>query len=222
MITLVNIIGGIYVGLVEKGLALADTLRQFTILTIGDGLVSQLPAFIVSIAAAMIVTRSAAKKNLGDELIGQLTSQPVALALTAGFLLTLSLTPLPKTPLFLLAASTAGLAFLLNKRGQAVLAQAAAKAKPAGSPRVEKHLAPDPMELEVGYGLIRLVDRKQGGDLLDRVTNMRRQVAEELGIIVPPIRIRDNVDLQPNQFRAKLRGFEVGRSLPSSNGLGYM
>jgi flagellar biosynthesis protein FlhA len=212
VITLVNIVGGIYVGLVEQDLALADTLRRFTILTIGDGLVSQIPAFIVSIAAAMIVTRSASKQNLGDELLGQLTSQPVALALTAGFLLTLALTPLPKPPLVLLAASTAGVAYILSKRGQAVLAEAAAaKARPTEAPRIEKHLAPDPMELEVGYGLIQLVDRKQGGDLLGRVTNMRRQVAEELGIIVPPIRIRDNVDLPPNHFSVKLRGFEVGQ-----------
>jgi len=211
IITFVNILGGIYVGLVQLGLPVAETLRRFTILTIGDGLVSQLPAFIVSVAAAMIVTRSAAKKNLGEELLGQLTSQPIALAMTAGFLLVLGLTPLPKPPLFLLAVSSVAIALLLSKREQVALAQiAAAKARPAAPEKVEKHLSPDPMELNVGYGLIRLVDRKQGGDLLDRITNLRRQVAQEMGIVVPPIRIRDDIQLQPNQFQVKLRGLQIG------------
>jgi len=211
IITFVNILGGIYVGLVQLGLPIGETFRRFTILTIGDGLVSQLPAFIVSISAAMIVTRSAAKKNLGEELLGQLTSQPIALALTAAFLAVLAMTPLPKPPLVLLAISTLATAYLLSKRDQAVLAQeTAAKSKPAAAERVEKHLSPDPMELNVGYGLIRLVDRKQGGDLLDRITNMRRQVAQELGIVVPPIRIRDDIQLQPNMFQVKLKGLQIG------------
>jgi len=211
IITFVNILGGIYVGVVQLGLPIGETLRRFTILTIGDGLVSQIPAFIVSVSAAMIVTRSAAKKNLGEELLGQLTSQPTALALTAGFLAVLALTPLPKPPLVLLTVSMLAAAYLLTKRDQAVLAQAAAaKIKPAAAERVEKHLAPDPMELNVGYGLIRLVDRKQGGDLLDRITNMRRQVAQELGIVVPPIRIRDDIQLQSNEFQVKLKGLQIG------------
>jgi flagellar biosynthesis protein FlhA len=213
IITLINILGGIYVGLVELGLPLSETLRRFTILTIGDGLVSQIPAFIVSVAAAMIVTRSAEKKSLGEELVGQLTSQPIALVLTAAFLLVLGLTPLPKPPLVLLFVSCLTMAHLLTKHQRAMVAQAAAaKARPAASERVETHLSPDPMELDVGYGLIRLVDRKQGGDLLDRVTNLRRQVAQELGIVVPPIRIRDDIQLQPNQFRVKLKGLAIGEA----------
>lgn len=210
IITIVNILGGIYVGLVEMNLPLRETLRRFTVLTIGDGLVSQIPAFIVSVAAAMIVTRSAAKKNLGDELLGQLVSQPIALSMTAGFLLLLAFTPLPKPPIILMAASAIGLALTLSKRNQLALAAATTKGKVVQPERVEKHLAPDPMELEVGYGLIRLVDRKQGGDLLDRITNLRRHMAQELGIVVPPIRIRDEIRLQPNQFKVKLRGLEIG------------
>ena len=211
VITLINIVGGIYVGLIEKGLPLGETLRTFTILTIGDGLVSQIPAFIVSVAAAMIVTRSAGKKSLGDELLGQLTGQPVALALAAAFLVVLALTPLPKPPLALLAGSCAVMAYLLTKRNEAAVAQAAAAgAKRAAPDRIESHLAPEPMELNVGYGLICLVDRKQGGDLLDRITNMRRQVAQELGIVVPPIRIRDDIHLQANQFCVKLKGMQIG------------
>ncbi|MBU0718690.1 MAG: flagellar biosynthesis protein FlhA, partial [Planctomycetes bacterium] len=212
VITFVNIVGGIYVGLVQLDLGFADTLRRFTILTIGDGLVSQIPAFIVSISAAMIVTRSAAKKNLGEELAAQVLSQPIALAVTGGFLGVLAFTPLPKPPLVMLAGSTLAMGYLLNRRDRVAVAQAAAaKARPSGPERVEKHLAPDPMELDVGYGLIRLVDRKQGGDLLDRIANLRRQVAQELGIVVPPIRIRDNIQLQPNQFRVKIKGLEYGQ-----------
>ena len=210
VITFINILGGIYVGLVELGLPLGETLRRFTILTIGDGLVSQIPAFIVSIAAALIVTRSAEKKNLGEELLRQLTAKPLALTLTAAFLCVLSLTPLPKAPLALLMLSCLSLAYLLTRRDKVVAAQvAAAKARPSGPEPIEKHLTPAPMELNVGYGLIRLVDRKQGGDLLDRITNMRRQVAQELGIVVPPIRIRDDMQLQPNQFRVKLKGLAI-------------
>ena len=211
VITFINILGGIYVGLVELGLPLGETLRRFTILTIGDGLVSQIPAFIVSIAAALIVTRSAEKKNLGEELLRQLTAKPLALILTAAFLCVLSLTPLPKAPLALLMLSCLALAYLLTRRDKVLAAQvAAAKARPAGPEPIEKHLTPDPMELNVGYGLIRLVDRKQGGDLLDRITNMRRQVAQEFGIVIPPIRIRDDMQLQPNQFRVKLKGLAIG------------
>lgn len=212
IITFINILGGIYVGLVEQDLALVETLRKFTILAIGDGLVSQIPAFMVSIAAAMIVTRSAEKKSLGDELLGQLTSQPVALAMTAAFLTVLALTPLPKLPLFFLAASTGIMAFVLTRKEKVALAHAeAARKKPASTmERVESHLSPDPMELKVGYGLIKLVDRKQGGDLLDRITNLRKQIAQELGIVVPPIRIRDDIQLQPNQYHVMLRGFEIG------------
>ncbi len=212
VITIINILGGVYVGLVEQDMTISDTLRVYTILTIGDGLVSQIPAFIVSISAAMIVTRSAGKKALGDELLGQLASQPVALALTACFLGVLALTPLPKPPLILLAVSSAIMAYVLTRQQKVALAEeVAAKGKRAAPERVEKHLTPDPMELTVGHGLIRMIDRKQGGDLLDRITNMRRQVAQELGIIVPPIRIRDDIRLGPNQFRIKLKGFEIGQ-----------
>ncbi len=211
IITLINILGGIYVGLVEQNLGLSDTLRRYTILTIGDGLVSQIPAFVVSVAAAMLVTRSAERRSLGDELLKQVVGQPIALIITAAFLAVLALTPLPKTPLFLLMISCYAAAHLLTQHTRALAVQTAtAQARPSASERIEKHLSPDPMELNVGYGLIGLVDRKQGGDLLDRITNMRRQMAQELGIVVPPIRIRDDIKLQPNQFRVNLKGVSIG------------
>ena len=215
IITVVNILGGIYVGMIELDppLSLAATLQTFTRLTIGDGLVSQIPAFIISIGAAMIVTASSSKDNLGEEMLRQVTSQPLAMATAGGFLVLLAVTPLPKVPLFLLAGSC-GLLFYLIQRSRAalVLAETArAKAKPQATERVENYLRVDPMELEVGYGLIKLVDRKQGGDLLDRVTNMRRQIAQDLGIVVPPIRIRDNLQLQPNEYCVKLKGLGITR-----------
>ncbi len=217
IITLINIVGGVLIGWLEHDMELADTLRTYTVLTIGDGLVSQIPAFIVSIAAAMIVTRSASKKNLGREILGQISDQPTALVMAGGFLLLLAVTPLPKAPLFLLAASCGGLAMLVARaRKQAALAAAApTKTKPQ-SEKVEDHLAPDPMGLDVGYGLIRLIDRKQGGDLLDRISNLRRQMAQELGIIIPPIRIRDDIKLPPNTYRVTLKGLELatGEVLP--------
>ncbi|GMU36582.1 MAG: flagellar biosynthesis protein FlhA [Phycisphaerae bacterium] len=211
VITLINIVGGVLIGWIEFDMTLADTLRTFTVLTIGDGLVSQIPAFIVSIAAAMIVTRSASKRNLGQEVLTQLTDQPTALMMTAGFLLLLAATPLPKAPLLMLAASCAGAAYLMVRvRRQAALAAAAVVPKgKAQSERVEDQLAPDPMGLDVGYGLIRLVDRKQGGDLLDRISNLRKQMAQELGILVPPIRIRDDMKLGPHAYRVSLKGLKI-------------
>ena len=213
VITLVNILGGIYVGMVEKDLGLLQCLEVFTKLTIGDGLASQIPAFLVSIAAGMIITRSTGKQNLGEELMGQLSSRPTAMLLAAGFLVVLMFTPLPKVPLGLLAAGVGGIGYFIQRRDR--VAATAVKQKSASIPKepekIEECLKIDTLELEVGYGLIRLVDRKQGGDLLDRISNIRRQIALDLGIIVPPIRIRDNVQLEPNHYSVKLRGAPIGQ-----------
>ncbi len=214
IIIIVNILGGLYVGIVQNKWQIMQCLELFTKLTIGDGLVTQVPAFIISIAAGLIVTRSTSKSNLGEELLTQLTAKPVALAIAAGFLGLLAVTPLPKAPLLLLGGSCGGLAYMLSRGRKQASAQAAAKqAKPAApkSEPIETLLSVDPMELEVGYGLIRLVDKNQGGDLLDRISMIRRQIAGEMGIIVPPIRIRDNMQLEPNEYAIKLRGIEIAR-----------
>jgi flagellar biosynthesis protein FlhA len=220
IITLVNILGGLYVGMIENGWDIWRCLETFTKLTIGDGLVTQVPAFIISISAGFIITRSTSKSNLGDELINQLTAKPVALAIAAGFLGMLALTPLPKPPLIVLGGSCAALAYILSstrKKAEAAAAASAAKgAKPSAVKQeqpIESLLNVDPLELEVGYGLIRLVDKSQGGDLLDRISLIRRQIAGDMGIIVPPIRIRDNMQLEPNQYSIKLRGVEIGRDI---------
>jgi len=214
VITLVNIIGGIIIGMVMKDMPLMLCLEVFTKLTIGDGLVTQIPAFLISISAGMIISRSTAKTNMGEELISQITSRPISLVLAAGFLGVLMLTPLPKIPLILMATSVGGLGYLMIGKGKKAekAAVKAKAAKPKEPDKIESFLNVDALELEVGYGLIRLVDKKQGGDLLERITNIRRQIAMELGIIVPPIRIRDNVQLEPNQYIIKLRGASIANA----------
>lgn len=213
IITLVNVLGGVYVGMVEQGLDVWRCLEIYTKLTIGDGLVTQIPSFLVSIAAGMIITRSTARTNMGEEMIGQLTSRPIAFGLAAGFLGLLALTPLPTAPLVTMAGGCGGLAYLLSRgrRKEAEAEAVKARAEARKPERVEDQLVVDAVAVEVGYGLVKLVDRKQGGDLLDRVTSLRRQIAIELGIVVPPIRIRDNVQLEPNAYSIKLRGVEVAR-----------
>jgi flagellar biosynthesis protein FlhA len=219
IITFVNILGGMYVGMVEGKMEIWQCLSTFTKLTIGEGLVAQIPAFIISVAAGMLVTRSTAKRNVGEEMLSQMSGRPVALALTAIFLGILALTPLPKLPLLLLGSSLAAIAIIMSRSQAAQARTDAAKVQATQAAKtepVEKQLLPDPMELEVGYGLVKLVDRKQGGDLLDRITMLRRQMALDLGLIVPPIRIRDNMQIEPNRYRIKIRGMAVaqGEAMP--------
>ncbi|HTW93174.1 MAG TPA: flagellar biosynthesis protein FlhA, partial [Tepidisphaeraceae bacterium] len=215
IITFVNILGGLYVGMVEHGWGLMDCLGLFTRLTIGDGLVSQIPAFIVSLGAGLIVTRTSGKSNLGDEMLTQIFAKPRALVVAAAFLGLLLLTGLPKFPLIVLGFCCGGLAYVLNSNQQKVVRAAKKKEQEKAirkdPEKVEKLLDLDLLELEVGYGLVRLVDAAKGGDLLDRISLIRRQIAVELGIIVPPVRIRDNMQLGPNDYVVKIKGQAVGK-----------
>ncbi|HRQ72145.1 MAG TPA: flagellar biosynthesis protein FlhA [Phycisphaerales bacterium] len=213
IITAVNIIGGFAVGTVERGWPAAQSAEVFTKLTIGDGLTSQIPSFIVSIAAALIVTRSGSKQQLGDELTGQLTSQPRGLVITAAFLALLAFSPLPTIPLLVTAAGLGALAWAMTRSSRAETARehaehAAAAPEP---PPIEALLKVDVLELEVGYALVSLVDTQQGGDLLDRIHAIRRQMAAEAGFVMPPVRIRDNMQLEPTEYRIKVRGAEAAR-----------
>ena len=215
IITFVNIIGGLYVGLVEHGMTLRDSLEVYTKLTIGDGLASQIPAFIVSVAAGMLVTRSTGQTNMGEEVLSQLLAKPTALAVATGFLLVLTLTPLPKVPLATMALGCGLLAYFVRRwQTSAVVRKATEqRAKERAKPeKIETHLAVDPLELQVGIGLVRLVDRARGGDVLDRIASIRKQIALDLGLVVPPVRIRDHAELKPNQYRVLLRGQEIARS----------
>ncbi|MEM1329332.1 MAG: flagellar biosynthesis protein FlhA [Planctomycetota bacterium] len=211
IITILNILGGFAVGAIERGWPATQTADVFTRLTIGDGLSSQIPSFIISIAAALIVTRSGSEKDLGTEMTGQLTSQPRGLVITAAFLAVLAMSPLPTVPL-LAAAGALGLvawgmrrtavATKKRERDEAV-AQRPTAPEP---PPVETLLKVDLLELEVGYGLVGLIDAGQGGDLLERITATRRQLAIDLGFVMPPVRIRDNMQLSSNEYRIKIRG----------------
>jgi len=217
IITFVNVLGGLYIGMVEHGWDVWSTLRLYTQLTIGDGLVSQIPAFIVSLGAGLIVTRTSSRRDLGDEMLNQIFAKPKALIIAAGFLALMSTTGLPKLPMLILGACCAGLAVMLTRGEQKaqVAAQTAAREQAAKvePQKVEKLLDLDTMELEVGYGLVRLVDAARGGDLLDRISLIRRQIAVELGIIVPPIRIRDNMQLSANDYLIKIKGQTVARGV---------
>jgi flagellar biosynthesis protein FlhA len=203
--------------MVDKGWPFMKCLYLFTRLTIGDGRVSQIPAFIVSLGAGLIVTRTSSRANLGDEMLGQVLAKPQALIVASVFLMLMALTDLPKPPLLLFGACCAGMAYVLT-RNQNRAAAAATKEKQAAATqkepeKVEKLLDVDTMELEVGYGLVRLVDAAKGGDLLDRISMIRRQIAMDLGVIVPPIRIRDNMQLQANDYVVKIRGQSVGKGV---------
>jgi len=218
IITVVNILGGMAVGIIVRGWEVGQTAEIFTKLTIGDGLTSAIPSFIISIAAALVVTRSGAKEELGEQLAGQLISQPKGLYITSGFLVLMSFTGLPVIPMILTAGLLAVTAFGITAgpRAQKVKDQADADSKTRAKPEPptpESLLKLDTMELEVGYALVPLVDAGQGGDLLERIAAIRRQLAVELGFILPPVRIRDNLQLPSSDYRFKIKGSPVARGV---------
>ena len=216
IITAINIVGGFAIGVIDRGWDAGQTAEVFTKLTIGDGLTSQIPSLIIAIASAMIVTRSGSKDEVGNEFADQLTSQPKGLLMAALFLGLLAASPLPTIPLLVaalgLTAISVGMLRAARQVGrdeQQASQQQAASGPPEPDP-VESLLKVDTMELEVGYGLVGLVDKSSGGDLLDRITGIRRQLAVDLGLVMPPVRIRDNVELEPEQYRVKIRGNTIG------------
>ncbi len=217
IITFVNVLGGLYVGMVEQHWPLFDCMKLYTKLTIGDGLASQIPAFVVSLGAGLIVTRSSSKRNLGDEILSQVFARPRAMVIAAAFLMLMMFTGMPKIPLLVLGSCCGGLAWTLARTEQRATAAAAVKQREQAArkepEKVEKLLDLDTMELEVGYGLVKMVDASKGGDLLDRISMIRRQVAIDLGIIVPPIRIRDNMQIGANDYVVKIKGQTVARGV---------
>ncbi len=216
VITLINIAGGFAIGAFEKGWTMGESLDVFTTLTIGDGLVSQIPSFLLAIGAGLIVARTGGQETLGDEIPRQLASHPIALYLVTGFLTVLAFTPLPSLPLLASAALIFAVAWSVGygERQKRVFKQAEARAEAAKTPAderpVEDLLKVDTLEIEIGFGLVPLVDSARGGDLLNRISMIRRQLAVEIGIVVPPIRIRDNMQLDSKGYRVKLRGAVIG------------
>jgi len=219
IITLINIVGGLTIGMVEMGMTIGEAGELFTRLTIGDGLVSQVPAFLISLAAGLLVTRSTKSTNLPDQFLQQLFARPQALAITGAFLGVLVFTSLPATPLVLIGGSCLGLASILTRREKSAvrqLAQEEQQQETKTEERVEDYLVVDPMEVEIGVGLIRLAAPDRGGDLLERIQRVRQNVASEIGIIMPKVRIRDNMRLDQNQYRIKIVDVPVatGQVLP--------
>lgn len=212
VISLVNILGGFLLGYLKYGFSLAESLVIFTKLTIGDGLVSQVPALIVSLSAGLIITRVSSEADLGKDIVSQVFSVPKALAATSVFLLFLVITPLPKIQLLIASLSLASILVIMSQASKRKkIEETAKKAQVKREPeRVEGLLKIDPIELEIGYNLIPLVEPEQGGDLLERITLLRRQIAVDLGLVVPPIRIRDNLQLEPEQYSIKVRGIKEG------------
>jgi len=214
VILLVNIIGGLAIGILQHNMSPSKALCTYALLTVGDGMVSQIPALILSTAAGIIITRRSSESHLPQDFIQQILSHPKAVAIVAFLLFVFALLPgLPKLPLFSLALLAVGLYYVTsrNKKEEEHEREEVQKKESDRKESVEELLRVDPLEIEIGYGLIPLVDSSQGGDVLERITLIRRQLALELGIIVPPIRVRDNVQLEPNQYRVKLRGEEIAK-----------
>ena len=214
IIIIINIVGGFIIGMAQKGMSWDEALQVYTLLTVGDGLVTQIPALLISTATGIVVTRSASKLSLGQEMTTQLFAYPKAMGLAAVILLVLGTIGLPRLPMYSLAAFF-GILYMLfrNSTGDLVdeerleeVEEAEAIKKPEN---VVELLQVEKMEMELGYGLIPLVDAEQGGDLLERIVMIRRQCAVELGFVVPPIRIRDNMQLKPNNYVIKIKGSQI-------------
>jgi flagellar biosynthesis protein FlhA len=219
LITFINIIGGIFIAVVQKGLPLSQAASKYTILTVGEGLVAQIPALIVSTAAGIMVTRASGQTRMGAQVADQLAASPRALWIAAAVLGGFALIPgLPKLPFVVLGAALGGLARYASaaeadRANRArIAADEATKPVEAAADPMRDLLQIDPIELEVGYALIPLIDESQGGDLLDRIQLLRKQSALEVGILIPPIRVRDDLRLPANEYVIKLRGAEIARA----------
>ena len=240
LITLINVIGGFAIGIMQKGMTMTEALQHFTILSIGDGLVSQIPALITSTAAGILVTRATSKNDLGRELTRQLLLYPRALTILSIMLGIMALVPgLPTLPFLTMSVIFGMIAYTLHRHGavdmggSAAAAVAGAKSgkpgeankegtpaagtEPKPADKLEGLLSLDTLQIELGYGLVQMADSKKGGDLLDRVTGIRRNFASDMGMLIPPIRLRDNLQLSTNEYRFLLKGSPIaqGQLMPN-------
>ena len=223
MIMLINIVGGLAVGMAQHDLPLGKALEVYTLLTIGDGLVAQIPALIISTAAGIVVSRVGTDKDLSEQLLGQMFTRPQVLYLTAAVMGLIGVIPnMPHFAFLLIASALGGLAYTLDKNNrrrtamaispeQELEAQQQLTETPLAEVSWKDVQAVDPIGLEVGYRLIPLVDRAQDGELLRRVRGIRKKIAQELGFLVPSVHIRDNLEIRPNEYRILLKGVEVGQ-----------
>jgi flagellar biosynthesis protein FlhA len=211
IIIFVNIVGGLVIGVVQKGMSFNEALTVYTILTIGDGLVSQIPALLTSTAAGIIVTRAASETNLGSAMVTQLFLQPRAMLLASIVILCIGLVPgIPLVPFLVLSSCTFGTSYIV---GKAKKEEIVSVPEVTGEEKDKSELI-QPMEIleiEIGYGLIPIVDAEQSGELLDKIRAIRKQMAVELGIVVPPMKLRDNLQLKAGEYLILLKGIEMGR-----------
>lgn len=221
IIMVINIFGGLFIGIFSKGMEIGAAAETYSLLTIGDGLVAQIPALIISTAAGIIVSRAASDVSMGKEMGRQFALQPQAMAVTAGIVFLFSLVPgLPHLSFMVLALALGSLAYWSFREQARLVAkvaseekaqQAAAETRPSAAETIDSLLPLDILELEVGYGLIPLVDEAQEGDLLARIRSIRRQFASEMGVVVPPLHVRDNLQLKPDEYALLLKGVEIAR-----------
>jgi flagellar biosynthesis protein FlhA len=221
LVTVINVVGGLLVGLLQHEMGFADALKNYTLLAIGDGLVAQIPSLIISTAAGIVVSRVASDQDIGTQVVSQLFAKPQVLYITAAIIGGMGLIPgMPNLVFLLLGGTLAGSAYLMSKRAVtkvAAEAAAAAEAAPAAAAAAEQEEASwqdimpvDTLGLEVGYRLIPLVDKTQGGELLKRIKGIRKKFAQEVGFLAPSVHIRDNLELKPSAYRITLKGVEVG------------
>jgi flagellar biosynthesis protein FlhA len=221
LVTVINVVGGLLVGLIQHDMPFADALKNYTLLAIGDGLVAQIPSLIISIAAGIVVSRVANDQDIGAQLVGELFAKPEVLYITAAIIGGMGLIPgMPNLVFLMLAGSLAGSAYLMSKKkvekvaAETAAAEASAPAAAAAAEQEEaswQDIMPvDTLGLEVGYRLIPLVDKTQGGELLKRIKGIRKKFAQEVGFLAPPVHIRDNLELKPSAYRITLKGVEVG------------
>ncbi len=219
LIVFINLFGGILIGAMQHGMSLSDAGHTYALLTIGDGLVAQIPALLLSVAVAILVTRVSRPHDMSQQIMSQVFGHPRALGVTAGILALLGIIPgMPNFVFLAMAGACAAAAFATAKRRDAEKAIAAAPPKPVAAPTEQRELSWDDVEavdavgLEVGYRLIPLVDRAQGGELMGRIKGVRKKLSEDLGFLVQPVHIRDNLELGPNSYRITVLGAPVGES----------
>lgn len=211
VIMAINIIGGLIIGVFQKGMPFIDASRTYTILTVGDGLVSQIPALLTSTAAGIVMSRAGKDSDIGRDITQQLLMNPKALITVAGVLMVLGFIPgLPHIPFFLISIGAGGTAYMLTKMpSEAEKSEESSQSAPE-EPAIESYIELDPLSLEIGYGLIPLVDESDG-KLLGKIKAMRRQIAAETGFVVAPVHIKDNLQLRPHEYSFLIRGVEIAR-----------
>jgi flagellar biosynthesis protein FlhA len=230
LVTVINVVGGLIVGMIQHDMAFADAIKNYTLLAIGDGLVAQIPSLIISIAAGMVVSRVASDQDVGSQVVGQLFAKPEVMYITGGIIGGMGLIPgMPNLVFLLLGSTLFGGGYLLEKKrrnapaaeaaggvGQGVAGGAAGAGAAATTPSEQEEatwqdvMPVDTLGLEVGYRLIPLVDKGQAGELLKRIKGIRKKFAQEVGFLAPPVHIRDNLELKPSAYRITLKGVEVG------------